>query len=150
VFHKIAGRAVIEMNGRLDTVAYHEAADPLNFYGNLEVDPGFVDAAAGDYRLTPTSPLVDRGAWLTRTRSAGSGKAIPVEDAAFFIGALDYGMESVLGDTIELQGGGKARVTHVDYNNWVLYLDRALTWTSGQNLSLSFRGAAPDIGAIEY
>lgn len=29
--------------------------------GNLSVDPGFVDAAAGDWRLSDDSPLIDRG-----------------------------------------------------------------------------------------
>jgi hypothetical protein len=30
--------------------------------GHLDVDPGFVDASGGDYRLAPTSHLIDRGA----------------------------------------------------------------------------------------
>jgi hypothetical protein len=30
--------------------------------GHLDVDPGFVNAAAGDYRLTATSPVIDMGA----------------------------------------------------------------------------------------
>jgi hypothetical protein len=37
--------------------------------GNLSVDPHFVDATLDDYRLLPTSPLIDRG--LTSTAQAG-------------------------------------------------------------------------------
>lgn len=36
-------------------------AQVLNGAGRLDVDPKFADPAAGDYRLTPGSPVVDKG-----------------------------------------------------------------------------------------
>ncbi|HET6955311.1 MAG TPA: choice-of-anchor Q domain-containing protein, partial [Vicinamibacterales bacterium] len=42
-----------------DTQTLH--GTPRNQDGNTAVDPGFVDAAHGDFRLIPNSPLVDAG-----------------------------------------------------------------------------------------
>jgi hypothetical protein len=40
----------------------HGNATITNGPGHLDVDPGFVNAAGGDYRLAATSPVIDKGA----------------------------------------------------------------------------------------
>jgi len=117
------------------------------FVGNLDVDPGFRDAARHDFSLRPESPLVDAGAFLTRTTAAGSGTTLPVQDAGYFFDGFE--IEGQAGDLVRLEGGESARVTRVDYASRTLVLDRALTWTAGQGVALDFNGKAPDIGAVE-
>jgi len=110
-------------------------------------DPQFVDSGARDFHLKSTSPMIDRGAFLTTTRSAGSGKIMPVADAKYFMD----GWGIVKGDTIQLKGQTQvAGIVKVDYQNNTLTLDTALSWTSGQGVSLPYSGNSPDIGAYEY
>jgi parallel beta-helix repeat protein len=117
------------------------------FVGNLEADPVFRDAAGHDFRPGPGSPLVDQGAFLTTTSSAGRGTTLPVRDARYFFDG--FGIAGEAGDTVRLEGGDSARVTHVDHEGNRLELDRPLTWTAGQGVSLDYTGRAPDIGAYE-
>lgn len=44
-----------------DGEAFAGMTDPAGTDGNLAVDPGFLDAASGDFRLDPASPCVDAG-----------------------------------------------------------------------------------------
>jgi Right handed beta helix region len=110
--------------------------------------PGFIDEGARDLRLRPDSPLVDRGAVLTKTVGAGAGTTMRVEDVwSFYDG---YGIEGEQGDVIQLAGTGtRATVVGIDYPNATLMLDRALSWPDGQGVSLAFEGTAPDAGAFE-
>jgi parallel beta-helix repeat protein len=113
-----------------------------------ESDPGFVNEAAGDFRLLPQSPLVDAGVFLTETLAAGEGRHLPVADVAvFFDGA---GVPGVSGDKIQLEGESvKAQVLEVDFANHLLRLDRDLRWREGQGVSLVYHGESPDPGSYE-
>jgi len=110
-------------------------------------NPLFQDLPKRDFHLRPNSPCIDKGAFLTRTRSAGAGTQIPVEDAGYFIN----GFGIVEPDRIQLQGDKKvAKVISVDYSSHVITVDRSLTWGAGQGLTLAYNGPAPDPGAYEF
>ena len=115
---------------------------------NVEVDPGFVNAPGHDFHLAANSPMVDNGAFLTKASTAGSGTVLTVDDANWFCDG--FGIEGLVGDTIQLQGQtATATIVSIDYAARTLTLDRALTWSAGQGVSLAFNGAGPDIGAFE-
>jgi hypothetical protein len=121
---------------------------PKLFLNNVEALPMYVDRAVHDYRLSAGSPLIDAGTFLTKTASAGSGTTIAVQDASYFVDG--FGIPGETGDLIQLHGQTEtSRVVRVDYATNTITVDRALTWTAGQGLALSYSGAAPDIGAFE-
>jgi len=129
-----------------------------NFDGDTEGDPLFVnaspappedkmDASLPDLRLRGGSPAIDAGSYLTTITSAGgSGTTFAVADAGYFMD----GWGIIEGDTIRLfETGQTALVVEVDYAGHQITVDRELTWTSGQGVSLPYSGSAPDAGAHE-
>ena len=142
------GRRTSSSNPPGQTLAWWHQNQPSLFKGNLEVLPGFVNEAARDFRLAAGSPLIDAAAFLTTTLSTGSGTVIPLADVSYFFDG--YGIAGEVGDLVQLAGQTEAaRVVAVNDANRTLQLDRPLTWTSGQGVSLAFNGSAPDVGAIE-
>jgi hypothetical protein len=136
--------------GTGDTLASFEAAQPTVFSGNLEVGPSFVDEDAFDFHLRAGSALQDAGAFLTTTVGAGSGMTMTVKDARFFYDRFGITIYADVGDTIQLAGtSDTAVVLACDLATNRLTLDRALTWTDGQGVSLAYQGSAPDVGAYE-
>ena len=68
-----------------------------------------------------------------------------MKDAGYFFDG--YGI--VEGDTIQLAGQtATARIVSINSNT--LVVDKALTWSAGQGVSLAYQGSTPDIGAYEY
>lgn len=63
---------------------YGQRADLSGLEQPMDVDPLFVNRAAGDYRLTAASPLVDAG------YNGGYYESLPYEGAAPDIGAYEY------------------------------------------------------------
>ena len=122
---------------------------PRLFSGNTQLDPGFVDEKKRDFHLKPTSRMIDRGAFLTRTTSSGNGNLLPVEDVGYFYDGYDIPGEK--GDLIRLEGQRHtARVTDIDYDKKLLTLSQSLTWRKGQQVSLRYFGRQPDMGAYEF
>lgn len=110
--------------------------------------PLFVNETTRDLHLQSGSPHIDKGAFVTTTAAAGSGTSLRVADAAYFYDG--YGIVGEVGDTIQLAGQSqRAVITAVDYSTNTLTLNQSLSWTSGQGVSLSYEGAAPDMGAFE-
>lgn len=148
LFNEHSGETLIAYNG-LRTLAWAQDNFPDLFTANLETDPAFVDEAAHDFHLSPASPAIDAGAFLTQAAAAGSGAALPVKDATFFYDG--FGIPGEAGDVVQLAGQTvTARIARIDYANNVLILDRPLTWEAGQGVSLQYAGDAPDVGAYEF
>lgn len=129
------------------TVGWWNASHPDLFKDNLEADPLFVNEAGRDFHLSPNSPMIDAGAFLTYIAGSGSGNVLPVLDAGYFYDG--YNIPGEIGDEIQLEGGETAVVTHINYTNNTLTLDRPLTWTDGQGVALLYNGNRPEIGAFE-
>jgi len=126
------------------SVAAFQDRYPRYAKANVDVDPGFVDPDAGDFRLRSDSPCIDAGAPLTRAASAGRGTAIQVEDALYF--SDGYGI--VAPDTVRV-GSHRVGVVRVDYTTNTLWLDRRLSWEQGTPVAPDYNGTAPDMGAFE-
>jgi len=115
----------------------------------LKVSPLFADEARHDFHLTAGSPMIDAGAFLTRTVDAGRGTVMTVEDVGYFFDG--FGIPGEAGDVIRLEGeSSTARIVRIDYANRALTLDKVATWTRGQKLHLKYSGVAPDMGAFEF
>ncbi|MBI4560140.1 MAG: hypothetical protein HY706_21305 [Candidatus Hydrogenedentes bacterium] len=69
--------------------------------GNLELDPQFVDAIAGDVRLRPTSPAIDAGTAVDAPAADIRGVARP-QGAGVDIGAYEY----QTGDELDIDASG--------------------------------------------
>jgi parallel beta-helix repeat protein len=140
---------VSELFGSDNTLGSFENSQQEWFQDNISVEPMFVDAENYDFNLKNGSPLIDAGAFLTRTVREGNGTEVPVEDALFFCDG--FGMSGVSGDTIRFEGTEDIYVVrNVDYDNSVLTLDRSATWEASAGVTHAFTGERPDIGAFEY
>lgn len=122
-----------------------QAFYPQHARHNIEAAPKFVDPEKGDFRLQPGSPCIDAGGPLTKTRSAGSGKVIPVVDALFFCD----GHNVVEGDVVRV-GPQRVKIVKVDYQANTLSVDRRISWQKGVPVTLDYHGKGPDMGAFEF
>jgi parallel beta-helix repeat protein len=113
-------------------------------------NPGFVNEAANDFNLASGSRMIDAAAALTNTTSAGSGTtAMTVQDASYFYAG--HGIPGEVGDAVQIMGRPEwAVVTAINYTTNTLTLDRPLTWSSGDGLTLRYSGVGPDMGAFEF
>ncbi len=119
------------------------------FLGNVEGPAGLRDPEQFDFSLRETSPLRDAGAPLTKTRSAGNGTSLPVEDPFYFYDG--YGIEGETGDLIAVgHPGNRAYVVAIDHDNRLLELDRALDWKEGAPVAFPWSGDGPDMGVWEH
>jgi hypothetical protein len=141
-------------------VTYEGQVDPQVIEDNWDqnsVDPKFINISASDpnnphlpdLHLQFDSPCIDAGTYPTRiTNDSGSGMQFQVGDAGYFIDG--WGIPHVQGDEIQLPDGQQAQITSLNYETNSITVDRMLTWTLNQGISLVYEGAAPDLGAFEY
>ena len=112
-------------------------------------NPGFVNVGENNFNLTSSSGAVNSGFFLARTTGAGSGTSMRVNNVLYFYDGFDILGE--LGDLIQIDGQTTtARIVDINYATNTLVLDRSLSWTAGQGVSLAYSDSAPDIGAYEY
>ncbi len=112
---------------------------------SITLDPLFVNAAAEDFTLRPTSPCVDAGAPLTTTVGSGFDSSFPVADSRYF----SDGMGLVPGDRIRV-GNAVVRILSIDHASQTLTVDRPVTWASGTGVSYPYARRWPDMGAFEF
>lgn len=142
-----SGEKIIRFKGAgVNSLEWFQDNYSENFKGNLELDPKFVDPDNNNFRLQSNSPMIDRGAFLTRTVNSGSGTKIKVEDAGYFCDGFDI----VEGDLIQVGSNSTVRIIKVDYGQNLITVDRNIAWNAGDGVSLPFSGSAPDIGAFEF
>ncbi len=172
IFFKLANTAfIIDMKGRLTDSTWildHNAYAPasptsirlgryrgLNSYrastgkGKHSIaisNPGLTDPAKGNFALKASSPCIDKGGFLTKTKSSGSGTRIAVLDARYFTD----GWGVTKGDLVVVGRNKPVRVTAVDRRANVLTVASPISWNAGDPVSYPYTGKAPDIGAVEY
>lgn len=61
IFWNSPGNAFEQDNGGEILITYSDSDVPFSGDGNINMDPAFVDAAAGDFNLTYLSPCIDAG-----------------------------------------------------------------------------------------
>jgi hypothetical protein len=129
------------------SLAWVQSQFPLYFHDNIEQNPMFVDADAGDFRLQGTSPAIDAGDFLTRTTSAGSNTTtVPVQEASYFCD----GFGIVEADMVQVGSNDPVSITSVDYDTNTLTVASAISFSADDPVSLPYEGSAPDMGAFEY
>jgi hypothetical protein len=126
------------------SVASFQKRYPAWAKNNIAVDPGFVDADKGDYRLGARSLCIDAAGALTRTGKAGEGKTIPIVDPLFF----SDGHGLVEPDVIRV-GKDRVKIVKVNYIVRTLTVDRSITWKTAAPVALEHKGESSDIGACE-
>jgi hypothetical protein len=131
-----------------------------NWNGDAQGDPKFVNAdpALGDpmdatlpnLHLQANSPCIDQGTALTViTSPSGTGSSFTVADAGYYMDG--WGITGVSGDEIQLAGTSqRSKITSVNYITNTITVNSTITWSQNQGVSLSYEGAAPDVGAYEH
>jgi hypothetical protein len=116
---------VISVNGMPQSTltGYQDFLAPDHFTGNIEDDPGFIDAPNADFQLGhKNSPCV-----------------------------FSDGFDLVAGDRIQLEGQTlRATICQVNYVTNTLTVNTELSWNAGDGLALAYEDAAPDMGAFEF
>lgn len=110
---------------------------------SVQADPLFVAPLAGDFRLKDASPCRNTATFLTRTRSAGVGKVVDLEDARYFTD----GFGLTVGDAIVVGGRPAVLIVAVDPTLDRITVERDLSWDRGDPVFYQYAGAGPDIGA---
>ncbi len=95
--------------------------------------------------LKKDSPLVDSGAFLTKTVNSGRSNIIKVSNADFFTD----GFFVRKGDKIKI-ANKSAKILKIDYQNNELTLDKTISFKKGDPVSYLYAGKRPDIGWDEY
>src|SRR5690606_4711142 len=144
-----SGSSAVVIDGA-DVLALEEAQQTFatNVKNNIPAAPKFVSPSPqkpDDFALAPGSRGIDEGVPLTFTRDAGSGTTIKVQDAGYF----SDGFSIVPGDRIQIGNGPAVQIVRVDYAANTLTVSKPVQWPANAPVSLEFRGAAPDIGAVE-
>jgi hypothetical protein len=117
--------------------------------GDIEDDPRFVDYAANDFTLKPTSRAVDSGGPITRVDSSdGVGNSFVVANVDPFYNPAAFGLP--VGQSIYVGDDNNLLITNVDYGTRTISVSTSFSWDSGDSVGYAYRGKGPDCGAYEY
>lgn len=138
----------VEESARAD-VAWFALNFGQRFFDNISADPLFTAFSPAtrnfDLSLGASSPAVDAGVALTTTTAAGSGIDIAVGDPGFFHD--DFG-GLIARDSI-MVGAEPVHVVAINRATSTITVDRNISWSADTPVTLRYRGAGPDAGAIE-
>ena len=138
------------------------------FDGNIQGNPKFknpdveynkfnLDEVRNQFTLTSGSAAVDKGDFLTKTTNSGTNsKVVKVDDPYYFAGGetpsgirADLGWDGIIeGDVIQI-GNDIVKIVSIDYDKKILNVDRSISWSSGEGVSMPYSGSKPDIGLFE-
>ena len=135
------------------SISSAESNSPSEYYDNSSddsVDPKLTNPRSADFTLQSDSPYINAGLWLTTIKSAtGSGTSFVVNNPYFFTDGR--GIPEISGDLIQLEGDSSpVRVTNINYSTATITVNKFVSWTKGNGVSLQYYGSGPDIGAREY
>jgi hypothetical protein len=131
-FYNVAGDARVN-----HSVTGANTLAASKFLANLKLDKEYCPQAG--------SPLIDAGTLPTRTRTAGQGTVVPVQDVSFFTDG-----EGIVEDYKIQVGKQVAEIQQVNYQNETIEVTTNLKWNAGEGVGQPYAGLAPDIGACEY
>lgn len=134
--------------GFSDSIAQAQASFAPFFSGNIEQNPQFLNADAGDFRVASSSPAIAAGMHLAHaTASGASTTVVPVDDPYSFTD----GYQVISGDVIRIGANPPVSVTAVDQAGENLTVSAPVTFAAGDPVDLAdHNGPAPDIGASPY
>lgn len=134
--------------GFVDTLTTAQGSYSPYLSGNIEQNPQFVNADAGNFELQPSSPAIAAGAHLAHAAAAGTATTIvPVDDPYFF--SDGYGI--IPGDTILVGNNPAVSITSVNTANGTLTVSTAVSFAAGDPVDQAdHNGSAADLGAFEY
>lgn len=120
-------------------------AGSLQDTNSITSSPLFVDPSSHNYALQSSSQAIDKGMFLTKTIGSGHGTSLTVDDAGYF----SDGIFNAPGDTIRI-GNVEATITDIDYQTNTIAVDKNISWSHNESVTLAYFGLAPDIGASEF
>lgn len=154
-YNQLAIANIVYWNNNPYTLTEFDAAEPGTYESHSQnAFPSFVDVPGRNFQLSPGSPAIDTGTTLTTTvgtSGAGSSTTLIVADAGYFHDGFGLGTQ-VPGDTIQVGSpavNAPVLITAINYGTKTLTLQTPITWTTGQPVSLPYKGSAPDMGALE-
>jgi hypothetical protein len=131
-----------------ESLSQIQAQVPSYVFGNLEVNPQFVNEENLDLRLAANSPAIDAGAHLAHIASSGTATTtVSVDDPYPF----SDGFGIVPGDTIIIGQNAPVTILQVNSSIKTLTLNGPVNTAQGDPVDLASRaGGNPDLGAHEY
>ncbi|MFZ5518007.1 MAG: hypothetical protein ACOY90_15280 [Candidatus Zhuqueibacterota bacterium] len=123
-----------------------QAYPPIFTESNFDANPQFRNESEYNFALTPESPCIDAGAFLTECVDSGVGYELHVEDAGYFTD----GWGVMRGDEVNVGFNPPVAILHIDYENSRIAVNALISWQVGDPVSLKYSGRSPDMGAFEF
>ena len=98
-----------------------------------------------NFRLKSDSPATDAGMFLTTTKGNGIGADISVYNVRYFCD----GFGLIEGDDI-MVGSNKVTAVDIDYDANLITVNKLISWSDGEPVSLIYSDSAPDIGICDF